>query len=364
MAADLGAGAHSGRRPLRVLLVTASAGRRGAEIQATQLADHLARDCVAAKVVALSTGTTGEPLPVPALGPRRLSIPTLRRLRQLARVHDVVVAYGSTTLPASSLALIGIDTPLVYRSISDPTFWLRGRLHRATTALQYRRPSRIVALWPGAADSIAASFDVDRSSISVIPNARDDAVFRPPTMSEREASRHRLGVGDRSVVAFIGSIAPEKRIDLAIDAVARLPGHLLIACGAGTGLAAAREHAARVLGDRALWLGELDDVRPLLRAADALLISSAVEGMPGAAIEAGLCGVPVVATPVGALPTMPWVALAEARPEALAAAVARATTSTRGVHEAVAAYTWRNVARRWVTVLGEAAECPGTRRCS
>ena len=43
----------------------------------------------------------------------------------------------------------------------------------------------------------------------------------------------------------------------------------------------------------------------LLHAADLLMITSDVEGMPGAAIEAAMSGVPVLATDVGALSTMP-----------------------------------------------------------
>lgn len=47
------------------------------------------------------------------------------------------------------------------------------------------------------------------------------------------------------------------------------------------------------------FLGRHEDVVPLLWAADAMVLTSSSEGVPGVLIEAGLCGLPVVASDVG-----------------------------------------------------------------
>ncbi len=339
-------------RVQRVLLVTASARRRGAEIQATQLATALREGHLSVDVVALSSGTDGTPLPLRALGLRRLAPSTIWRLRRAAREQDVVVAYGSSTLPACALALAGTSVPFVYRSISDPARWVRHRLHRAVTAFQYRRPAKVVALWPSAAAAVIDVFGVPAERVSVIPNARDQRTFYPPTHAERSVARDRFGVDDRCVIAFIGSMTPEKRTDLAIATVRMLPGHVLLVAGAGAGLDEARHHAERVAAGQVIFAGEVTDIVSVLHASDVVLITSDVEGMPGAAIEAALCGLPVVATPAGALPTMPWVQISQGDPRSLATALTAATGGATDPASA-ATFTWQEVAPAWNLLLDE-----------
>lgn len=345
-------------RSPHILLLTASARRRGAEIQATQLSERLTTAGMHADIVALSAGTDGVPLPMACLGRTRLGPRTLWRLRRRARDYDVVVAYGSSTLPACVLALTGSATPFVYRSVSDPARWLRGRVHRSVTAFQYRRAQQVVALWPGAAQSAIDALGVDPERITVIPNARDPETYHPATAEERRAARAGFGFEDRPVVAFVGSITSEKRIELAIATMRELPEFQLVVAGSGVGRDEA-EHMARLhLGDRATFLGELTDITGLLHAVDVLLITSLIEGMPGVAIEAALSGVPTVATPVGALPTMPGVEVVEPEPEFLAAAIRRRLEAGRVDVTEVEALTWPVVAESWRRLLQTFAHRP------
>lgn len=341
----------------RVLLVTASAGRRGAETQAFQLARSLIERGVDARIVALSAGSRDHRLPIEPLGPRRLAPSTLWRLRQAARDVDVVIAYGSTTLPASIISLAGRRIPLVYRSVSDPARWLRGPVHRLLTTLQYRQPAIVAALWPRAADSIAETFDVPSDRIRVISNARSGEDFRVPTPDERREARAVLDVSNRQVIAFIGSLTSEKRLPLAIETVAELDDAHLVIAGAGPEEAAARLPAADALGDRVTFLGAVDDVRSVLFAADALLITSSVEGMPGVAIEAALCGVPVVSTNVGALSTMAGVTVVDGNADDLARALQGALAAGRTSPDVSGAdrYTWAVVTQSWLDLIGELA---------
>jgi glycosyltransferase involved in cell wall biosynthesis len=341
----------------RVLLVTASAGRRGAETQALQLAHSLIERGVDTRIVALSAGSRDHRLPIEPLGPRRLAPSTLWRLRKEARDVDVVIAYGSTTLPASIISLAGRRVPFVYRSVSDPARWLRGPVHRLLTKLQYRQPASVAALWPEAADSIAETFDVPSDRIRVISNARSGEDFRVPTPDERRAARDALDVSNRQVVAFVGSLTSEKQLPLAIETVAQLDETHLVIAGAGPDEAAARLLATDALGDRVTFLGAIDDVRPVLFAADALLITSSVEGMPGVAIEAALCGVPVVSTNVGALSTMAGVTVVDGDAQDLAKALQRSLATGRTSPDISGAdrYTWAVVTQCWLDLIGELA---------
>ncbi|MEP1123849.1 MAG: glycosyltransferase family 4 protein [Ilumatobacter sp.] len=296
--------AHSNEQALRVLVVLTSDARRGAEIEGERLARELAGGDMVADAVALARAESSAPLDVETLGRSTLALGTLRALRRRVRDVDVVIAFGSRALPACAIATLGSRTPFIYRSIGDPSAWAHTGWRRRRTGWLMRRAAVVVALWPGGEQAIRTLYGAERT-VS-IPNARSAEEFHPPEPQQREAARERLDVkaSDR-VILWVGSITPEKRLGLAIDAVALLSDeHLLLVVGDGPLRDELEEEAARALGGRCRFLGTLADVRETYWAADVVLSTSSTEGMPGVLIEAGLCGVPVVATSVGAVTWM------------------------------------------------------------
>lgn len=279
-----------------------SANRRGAETQGLNVARSLTARGLATRVVALSPSSTEATLNVEVLGGSALGLSTLRRLRRLTREHSTVVAFGSRALPAAVLALIGRRrTRLVYRSIGNPRDWSRGRLHRWRTALLFRRVDEIAALWAEAGRAMVALYGVDERRVHVIPNWRSEADFRPPSTSERDSSRQRFGLSTRGrVVAFVGALSEEKRPDLALRALSELPDTTLLIAGDGPLRSEVEAQASALDPSRVVLLGAVDDVLSVYHAADAVVLTSRTEGMPGVLIEAGLCGLPCVTTAVGA----------------------------------------------------------------
>ena len=191
-----------------VLIVLASADRRGAEVEGLQLAAELSARGVVATAVACAPAAAGSaaPLEVQVLGARPLSLGSLRALRRLARGVDVVVALGSSTLPACALALLGSRTPFVYRSIGDPARWVRGGWHRRRTGVLFRRAAHVIALWPGAAASIHELYGVSTDAITCIPNARPAAKTTPPSRASARsafglpAERHAVRTGEHPAI--------------------------------------------------------------------------------------------------------------------------------------------------------------------
>jgi glycosyltransferase involved in cell wall biosynthesis len=284
----------------RVLIVLTSNARRGAEVEGERLARELTSVGARADAVALAPASTGVTLPVPALGSTPAAPTGFRALRRRARAYDVVIAYGSGTLPACAIALAGTRIPFVYRSIGDPAAWVRRRVHQSRTGMLMRRTRHVVALWDGAADAIRRLYRLPSDRVTVIPNARSPQEFCPPTATERATARHQLGVGeDEVVVTVVGSLTAEKRVVLAIQSVALLDRHRLIVAGDGPQRAELEPLARSLLGDRGCFLGSVEDVRPILHAADVLALPSSTEGMPGIVLEAGFMGLPVVACDVG-----------------------------------------------------------------
>jgi glycosyltransferase involved in cell wall biosynthesis len=283
----------------RVLHVITSTQRRGAETFAVDLAAALGERGAASEVVALAPGT-GDTLDVASLGPAALAPATLRALRRRAAAASAVVAHGSRTLPACALALAGRRTPVVYRSIGDPGAWAGGPLRRLRTRALLSRMAAITALWPAAADAAHDLYGVPRARLHVLPNAVPADRCPVPDARARAAGRARLGLPPGvPVVAAIGALSAEKRVADAVDAAAKVDGAHLLVAGDGPERPALEQRAAAALGDRAHFAGVLPGPADALAAADVIVSCSRTEGMPGVLIEAGLSGLPVVATDVG-----------------------------------------------------------------
>ncbi|MGI8330305.1 glycosyltransferase [Actinomadura scrupuli] len=125
-------------------------------------------------------------------------------------------------------------------------------------------------------------------------------------LPEREAARHKLGLPlDVPVVAYVGRVTGIKRPDRLVEVVRavhrELPAARFVVCGEGDLLGQVAEAAGR-LDDALHLLGWRADVETVYAAADLVLLTSDNEGMPVSLIEAGLAGLPAVATRVGGVP--------------------------------------------------------------
>lgn len=291
------------RVPLRILQTVASTDRRGAEIFGVHLGSSLRRRGHAVQTWALAPGARRPALDVPSLAEGSLSLRGLRRLRHLAGQADVVIGHGSRTLPANALATVGLPVPVVYRSIGDPSFWGDSVLRRARAGAFFRQAAAIVVVWQGAARMLQEMYRVPGERIRVIPRGVPAEHFSPASAGERAASREQLGLDpDAEVVIYLGALSPEKNPAGAIRAVAQLPGVWLLLVGDGRLRTELENLAERLLPGRARFLGRESDPRWALAAADALVLPSRTEGTPGVVIEAGLMGIPTVATGVGGVP--------------------------------------------------------------
>jgi glycosyltransferase involved in cell wall biosynthesis len=215
---------------------------------------------------------------------------------------EVVIAHGSSTLPACALATLWSSTPFVYRQISDPRVWSASRLRRLRTGLAISRATRVVALSDLNWRQLIEHLRVSPSRLRVIPNGVPPDAFRPASAEDRARARRTLGIDDLPTVLYVGSLSPEKGPDLAVEAMALLHHERAQLVMVGDGPARSTISAQADELPRAVHvLGSLDDLHAVYAAADVFVLSSRTEAMPGALIEAGLAGLPAVAFSVGAV---------------------------------------------------------------
>ena len=146
------------------------------------------------------------------------------------------------------------------------------------------------------------------SRVRVIPNSVKLENFTAD--GDREEMRRELGVlRDDFLWLAAGRLAPAKDYPTMLNAFAdlcrRRPEATLAIAGDGPLRSEVEQLVRRVgLGERVRMLGLRSDVPRLLQASDALVLSSAWEGMPVVVLEAMASRRPIVATSVASLPEL------------------------------------------------------------
>ncbi len=146
-----------------------------------------------------------------------------------------------------------------------------------------------------------------RAPAGVISNGIDLKKFTPGERSEQVLQRLGLPL-DRPIVLHVNRLSDEKRIDVLLDAAAKMKsnGHIALV-GAGPAEADLREQAERLnLGDRVSFLGFVRDadLLALRHSSDVFAIPSEAELQSLSTMEAMACGLPVVAANSYALPEL------------------------------------------------------------
>jgi len=185
-----------------------------------------------------------------------------------------------------------------------PLFGRSRGLKRVFNLVVGRRVVQRAALHIAVTESERAQFEpygVVRDSVVVMPNGICDSAFRS---TDTAAFRLRHGLGDRPFVLFMGRMNPIKGPDLLLDAFLsaadRFPDIDLVFAGPDGGLAddLRRRAAEHVAGGRVRFLGYLsgEEKSQAYHAAELLVVPSRSEAMSIVALEAGICGKPVLMT--------------------------------------------------------------------
>jgi glycosyltransferase involved in cell wall biosynthesis len=222
----------------------------------------------------------------------------LGRLARLVSGADVIHGHASKAgfLTRLAAALRGRNRRAVFTPHAW-SFWAHGPRSRLWLALERRAASwcrTIVAVSEHERDAGVAAGIGRPDQYTVIANGIEPMRFDLAAAPEQGR------------ILMVGRLAPPKRPDLAVRAMAELrrahPGARLDVVAHGP-LRAETEALVRELGlgDTVRLLGKREDVPELLSRAQCFLLTSDYEGCPYSVLEAMAAGVPVVSTRVGGL---------------------------------------------------------------
>jgi glycosyltransferase involved in cell wall biosynthesis len=302
---------------LRLAHVIETLGRGGAEGLLADVVARLDARRFTSRVIALEAPADlleriqacGTPVELLGISPRRHPLKCLVAIGAALRrfAPNVVHTHLYYANVLGRLAMMGREPRVVttlhnpdytYESRLSPLFAIRKILDRITGR---RRNDLFVAV----SGAVAADYQKHMGwpNIAVIPNGVDVWRFTPGPPGPE--SQHWIP-GEWRLLS-IGRLHPQKGHSVLMEALARLRGEGL-AVGlviAGDGpLRASLSALAEALsvGSSVRFLGAVEDVRGLLRSADAFVFPSRYEAFGVALLEAMACGCAVVASRTGGIP--------------------------------------------------------------
>jgi glycosyltransferase involved in cell wall biosynthesis len=223
---------------------------------------------------------------------------------------DVVHTHSAKAGALGRLAAHRVGVPAVVHTFHGfPFHAFQSPVRRRAYVAVERRLGRITDRFLAVGSAVAAEAirlelaPADR--IRTIGSAIDTSIERASEAS-RVAARRSMGLpADAVLVGTVGRLDNQKAPLDMVEAVRRLGRDDVHFVWIGDGPlreTVRRQLARRGLSGRFHLLGERNDVKRLLPGLDLFAMSSRYEGIPCAAVEAMMAGIPVVATAVNSVP--------------------------------------------------------------
>lgn len=248
-------------------------------------------------------------VPLPTYPDIRLAAPARRTVRDaIARFRPDIVhsatefVIGRIGQRAAMRAGIPVctsyHTDFAKYTASYGVPFLRGPVER-WIARFHRNAERV---FTPSAPSRADLLQLGLTDVEVWGRGVDDVLFHPAKRSL--ALRQRLGLGNAFTFLHVGRLAPEKGVDVLLDAFGALERELpegtvrMVVAGAGPSLPALKQRAPRSV----TFLGNIDRQRELpalYASADAFVFASTTETLGLVVLEAMAAGSPVIAAAEG-----------------------------------------------------------------
>ena len=303
-----------------------------------------------------------------------------RLVGQLVRELAIDVIHAHTILPDGFAAALlgrefGLPTVCTAHGSDVNVYPRRYRFARHASRWSLRHADRMVTVSESLKDEALAL--AGPRDISVVHNGADTEIFKHRPKNE---ARSQLNLNATArLITFVGYLRPEKGLHVLLQAFARLGRPETRMCIVGDGpLRDSLTVQARELGvlDRCLFVGKQphEEIPKWIAGSDCIVLPSLSEGLPTILPEAMLCGIPVIATPVGGIPEVirdretglivpccDPVSLATALEKLLSDEALTSEIANRAQNFAQRCLTWAGNARAMLDIYNDAARNSASR---
>lgn len=248
-------------------------------------------------------------LPLPVYPDIRLAVPDAGAVRRVIARFRPDVVHSATefvigrlgqraALAAGIPATTSYHTDFAQYTASYGVPFLRAPVSRWIRRF-HRRAARIFTPSDPSRDALRA---LGLTEVEVWGRGVDTQLFHPVKRSL--AVRQRLSLGNAFTFLHVGRLAPEKGIEVLLDAFSIVERELgaervkFVIAGAGPSLSTLKARASSTV----TFVGNLDratELPALYASADAFLFASVTETLGLVVLEAMASGTPVIATPAG-----------------------------------------------------------------
>jgi glycosyltransferase involved in cell wall biosynthesis len=231
--------------------------------------------------------------------------PVFRAVRRFN--PDIVSAHSTKAGYATRLVCAVLRKPVIFTAHGWAFTEGRSTWQRPILALAERLAAGTTAaiICVSAYDrELALKFKVaPPEKLVLIHNGVDPA---PLLSAKGERVREEFGLGKALVLVMVGRLAPQKDPLTLLEACKLLEADFrLMIVGDGELRGRAEAFVSQNnLRDKVTFTGERHDIPEILAASDILVLASRWEGLPLVIIEAGIVGLPVVASAVGGVPEL------------------------------------------------------------
>lgn len=220
---------------------------------------------------------------------------------------DIILLNGSRTLKYGAAAKPWTPKSIrwVYRIIDSPKFW------NTNPIKQWYYRNLVLSAMDAAVGVSAASLqdmvELHRFNkpTAVIHRAINTEKF--DSLPDKASLRQQHpDLNEKKILLFLGNLTKQKRPDRfveIVDLVAKQAPHI---CAWVIGDGPLMQDTQRLVEEKGLtsrftFHGYQNNVGPLIKCADVLILSSDTEGLPGVVLECGYVGVPTVSGKVGGI---------------------------------------------------------------
>ncbi|MBE2179524.1 MAG: glycosyltransferase [Chthoniobacterales bacterium] len=199
--------------------------------------------------------------------------------------------FGSNWIAKPLAAACGVRVRINHDHCNDRA---RAGWRLAADRFTNRWSSHVLAVSRSTADDLVGRVGLSPRLVTCLPNGVDTEYFRPAGDFDRLRAKRALGLpADKTVVAGLGRLHPQKNWPLFLKVAARFPQAEFVIAGTGpqeSELQASAGGNVRFAGFR--------DPREVFAAADVFVLTSDYEGMPMTLLEAMASGLPSVVSAV------------------------------------------------------------------
>lgn len=282
---------------------------RGAEMFASQLSTHINEKGHKAILVFVFPGSaplpfTGEMKHLNGSPKRRMwDVKAWRKLAQIIKEEkpDIIQANAGDTLKYAVLSKLFFrwKQPIVFRNASTISLYIKTASAKLLNGFFFRYAKKIVSVSNTSATDFGRLFPKFNNRIVTVPIGIEE-------MTGKETESNPLQNASRPALVHVGGFTFEKNhvrlIEIFEGICKKQPNATLHCIGSGP-LKQQIEDLVKQKGleQRVQLYGFRNDAMQFIQHADALLLPSIIEGLPGVILEAFYCKTAVVAYDVGGI---------------------------------------------------------------